>query len=66
MENDLIVSVEQIRRALCEYCEAGEPFIVAEGWSPNMFHNWPEGGTGARVKCYAFDVVSKIASKANS
>jgi len=62
MADDLIVSVEQIRRALCEYCEAGQPYIEAEGWAPNMFHDWPDGGHGARVKCYAFDVVQRVTS----
>lgn len=41
---------------LCPHCSARVPFVIAEGWMPNMFHDWKDGGPGGRVKCAAFDL----------
>lgn len=61
-DDDQTLTVLQIRKALCEECAAGQPYVDAEGWFPNMFHDWPDGGRGSRVKCHAFEVVRRIRS----
>ena len=63
MNDDQTVTIRQIRTALCEHCAAGSPYVEAEGWLPNMFHDWPEGGAGGRVKCAAFNTIRHITDK---
>ena len=59
-KDDRVVTIRQIRNVLCGDCAAGAPYIEAEGWYPNMFHDWKDGGAGGRTKCDAFDTVQRI------